>query len=84
MKRSRLKPVSEKMRQQLVEERKFKQELLVRCKGKCEICFKLPDWRGLSKHEIIKRSHGGNPLDPLNCLLLCGKCHSAEGGIKEV
>jgi hypothetical protein len=42
----------------------------------CEICgvFKPP--LGLAKHEIIKRSHHGDEIDPLNCLLLCTNgCH---------
>lgn len=26
-------------------------------------------------HEWLKRSLGGDPLDPLNCLVLCAECH---------
>jgi hypothetical protein len=26
-------------------------------------------------HEWVPRSLGGDPLDPLNCLLLCSECH---------
>jgi len=64
-------------------EQKLKQELLIRCKGLCEICGKLPDWRGLSKHEKVFRSHGGDPLDPNNCVMVCGSCHSRKHGILE-
>lgn len=46
-------------------------------------CHKLPDWRGLAKHEIIFRSHGGSAIDENNCILICGKCHSELHGLKE-
>ena len=39
--------------------------------------------RGLYKHEIKFRSQGGDPLDPNNCLMVCGKCSSKEHGIHE-
>lgn len=68
---------------QTKEEQKLKQELLERCKGLCECCHRPPDFRGLSKHEIIFRSKGGNPLDKDNVLMLCGRCHSGKHGIKE-
>jgi hypothetical protein len=64
-------------------EQKLKQELLIRCGGLCEICHQLPDWRGLSKHEKVFRSKGGDPLDPNNCVMTCGKCHSQKHRIKE-
>ena len=64
-------------------EQKFKKELLIRCQGLCENCKQLPDWRGLSKHEKVFRSHGGNPLDPTNTEILCGRCHSQKHGIQE-
>jgi len=54
------------------------QKLLERCGGVCERCGKWPSPLGLSKHEIIKRSHQGDPLDPANCLMLCGPCHDHE------
>jgi len=58
--------------------------LLPRCKGLCEACGKRPDWRGLVKHELVHRSQGGDPLDPDNCQMRCGSCHSAVHGVKEV
>jgi len=78
-----LKPISKERRTQLAHERILIGQLLIRCGGKCEKCKRKPDWRGLSKHEIIKRSQGGNPLDPNNCLMLCGGCHNREHGIRE-
>ncbi len=84
LKRSSLRKVSKKMARQKVQERKLSQELLIRSGGLCERCKQLPDWRGLAKHEIVFRSQGGNPLDKSNTVLLCGKCHSAMHGIKEM
>lgn len=55
-----------------------------RAGGKCEKCHKLPDFRGLSKHEIKSRAQGGDPTDPDNCQLLCGNCHSEVHFIREV
>lgn len=71
------------MRKQKLSEKELRQILLERCKGLCENCHNPPDFRGLSKHEIRFRSRGGNPLDPENCLMLCGKCHNDKHHIKE-
>lgn len=84
MKKSYIRKRSKKMERQLYRERKLRDELMNRCKGYCEICGNWPDWRGLAKHEKKKRSQGGDPLDPENCVMVCGKCHSATEGIKEV
>ena len=51
--------------------------------GCCEHCHRHPDWRGLMKHHIIKRSHGGGD-DQENIVWLCGRCHSKEHGLREV
>jgi len=84
MNRVRIKPISKKRREQLRKEALLKIELLDRARGRCEKCGNLPDWRGLSKHEIKSRAQGGDPLDPDNCEMLCGGCHSLEHGIEEV
>lgn len=52
--------------------------------GRCRKCGKKV-WLKVSEaphvlaighvHEWLKRSLGGDPLDRLNCLLLCAKCH---------
>lgn len=52
------------------------QSLLELCGGLCEVCANRPDFRGLAKHEIIFRGRGGDPTDPLNCLMACGLCHN--------
>jgi len=75
--------VTRKRQYQLAQEKALTQQLLIRSNGQCEKCHEWPDWRGLSKHEIRHRSQGGDPLDPGNCLLLCGKCHSGAHGIRE-
>ena len=49
----------------------------------CEQCGQAPDFRGLAPHHMEKRSQGGDE-SPDNLKWLCGKCHSAEHGIKEV
>ena len=76
--------VSARMAKQRREERELAVDLVRKSGGRCNSCGELPDWRGLSKHEKVKRSQGGDPLDPQNCEMLCGRCHSKEHGIKEV
>ena len=76
--------LSARMQAQIAHERELKAQLMERCRGLCEDCGQLPDFRGLAKHEKVFRSHGGNPLDPENCQMLCGKCHSKAHGIREV
>jgi len=73
-----MKRISRKRQAQKRKEVELIQALLIRCNGLCEKCGGLPDFRGLSKHEIVFRSHGGDPLDPDNCLMLCGDCHAKE------
>jgi len=79
-----MRQVSSKRAVVLREERKLAQKLLQRCHGFCEECHKLPDFRGLRKHEIKMRSQGGDPTDPENCLMVCGRCHSKFHGIEEI
>ena len=78
-----MRQVSKKRAKVLRKEKKLTQELLTRCGGLCEICHEWPDWRGLSKHEKVFRSQGGDPTDPNNCLMVCGRCSSREHGIFE-
>ncbi len=51
--------------------------------GKCEECGKPSDFRGLHPHEKVFRSQGGK-LSLENSVMLCGKCHSAKHGVREV
>lgn len=84
MKKTRIKPLSDKRKRELEEEKLCYIVLFERTGNRCEECGGKGDFRGLRKHEIVLRSKGGDPTDPSNCLLLCGKCHSAKHGIKEV
>ena len=83
MKRTRIRQISIKKQHQIELEKPIRELLLKRANGKCEKCKETPDWRGLSPHEKIFRSHGGT-LTLWNTIILCGKCHSKEHGIKEV
>jgi len=81
MKRTPIRKISDKMVSQKKQEKEITLKLLERCKGLCEDCGQFPDWRGLSKHEVVFRSHGGSATDPANCLMLCGICHDKRHGI---
>ncbi len=74
--RIRLHSVSDKMAKQKREERKLTAKLFIASNGLCEICGSKGYPFGLHKHEIIRRGQQGNEIDPLNCLLLCIKCHN--------
>ena len=88
MKKTPLKRVSKKRAQQLREEAKLKQKLLEKTdedyetRGCCPICGRWPDFRGLSPHEKVFRSHAGKPSEE-NTSLACGKCHSRSHGRNE-
>ena len=75
--KKKIKQTSKERYIQNKKEQELKQELLKRCGGLCECCHKPPTKFPftLDKHEIIFRSHGGNPLDPQNCIMLCRACH---------
>jgi len=83
MKKRRIKRISQKRAIEIEQEAKLRQELWVEQKGLCPDCGNPLDWR-YAKHEKEFRSHGGSPIEKDNCVLLCGKCHSARHGIKEV
>jgi len=68
---------------------KLRDYLMQRSGGLCEgtlpngqRCGSPGGWRGLHQHEIIFRSQGGDPNDPDNVLLLCGKCHAQKHGLE--
>ena len=73
--RKPMKQVSSKMAVQKRGEKKLEQKLLELCHNRCEICNQPADFRGLHKHEIIRRGQQGNELEPTNCLILCLRCH---------
>ena len=70
-----LRKVSRKRAAQRRKEIELTHGLLDKCGGICEVCNNRPDFRGLAKHEIIFRGRGGDPTDPLNCIMACGLCH---------
>ena len=62
-----------------------------RADGRCENpdCLKpYGDWRGLAAHHKIHKGMGGSSNPAVhsleNIIILCGKCHAAEHGIKEI
>lgn len=83
MKRIPINKISKKKSIQKREEYKLTQELLEKSGGLCMMCGQPPDFRGLSKHEIKFRSHGGSPTDINNVILVCGRCHSRFHGVIE-
>jgi len=97
MKKTRLRPISKKREQEFAAEIEIRRQLCERagglfvtdgrfCRcigGKCEECGQPPDWRGLHPHEEPFRSHGGK-VSLKESKMLCGRCHSAKHGIKEV
>ncbi len=63
--------------------KKMRQKVFDKAGHLCEVCRGPGDFRGLAIHHKIKRSQGGK--DELNNLiLLCGRHHAREHGIKEV
>lgn len=82
MKRTRINPISDKRRQQILQEKALAYQLFGKQHGLCGECGKSLDWRA-AKHEIVFRSRGGSPIDEENCVLLCGVCHSKAHGIEE-
>lgn len=91
MRKTPLKRISEKKREQIKDEYLIRVLLCKRahgtwvqtsqyggyCEGICEECGKPPDWRGLHPHEEIRRGQGGK-LSLENSRMLCMKCHKAE------
>ena len=50
-----------------------------RCACQGELCDER-DWRRLQIHEEPPRAHGGDPLDPLDCLPLSAARHARRTG----
>jgi len=74
MQRKPIRKISNKKRAQLKAERILTARLIIRQEGKCADCKEKLGF-GSAKHEIIFRSHGGDPLDEKNTVLLCLVCH---------
>lgn len=45
--------------------------VMVRDRGRCRCCGKF----GTEVHEEPSRAHGGDPLNPDDCVLVCRECH---------
>lgn len=84
MKRSRINPISKKKAAEKRIEADLRAKLLEEHGGKCMECGRAPTEFPfcLDKHEIVFRSHGGSPIDPTNCLMLCRKCHNKRHGVR--
>jgi len=82
MRKSGIKPISDKQKIELALRAKIKRELIEEYGEHCMKCGGLPDWRGLAIHHKIPLSKGGKTEKP-NLILLCGRCHSALHGIIE-
>ena len=75
MKRSPLKPISEKRRATLPARERCRQAVLERDGGRCRA--KLPGcWKFATEvHEPLPRGRGGDETDPAACIALCPACH---------
>ena len=76
-------PISKKRGAELLEEKKLTALLNLKQHGRCADCGAKLGWRS-AKHELKSRAQGGDPTEEANCVLLCGRCHSARHHIKEV
>ena len=78
LKRTQLKPVSEKRRATFDARAACLAEVRRRARGKCEVRW---DWRcerdGRHGHELLPRSAGGSPVDARNVAWCCPYCHRA-------
>jgi len=84
MKKSRIKPISDKQKIELALRAKIKRELIEEFRNKCMICGNPPDWRGIQLCHKKALSQGGLTTKA-NCYLGCGSCHSwKDHHIKEV
>ena len=86
MKKTPIHRISPKRRKQLIAEIQLTKVLFKKQGGLCAKCHKPLDWHwaGFDKHEIKRRSQGGDPLDEMNCELLCRLCHIEETEYREV
>jgi hypothetical protein len=76
MKRSRMKPVSDKRKAEIPAREACMVAVILRSGGKCEM--KVPGvctGHGAHGHEPLLRAQGGDPTDPGQVLLGCVPCH---------
>ena len=76
LKRSRVKPISAKGQIRRAREKALDTYLTTnRAKGRCEICGREPDFRGLSGAHIEPRDYTGANDTAENKVISCGRCH---------
>lgn len=73
MKQTPINKISKKKQRQMRQERLLELELCEKYGYCCHYCGKTSL---IVKHEIVFRSHGGDPTDPENCIILCRECHN--------
>lgn len=73
LKRTRLKPRSDKTARLYRTLRVPLVKLLLKTIPICQRCSQAPS---TDVHEPLLRSRGGDPLDPAQCVALCRPCHS--------
>lgn len=77
MKRTALRPISDRMKRQKVQEHLLKARMIRKHGRRCMSCGIRPSW--VDKHEIIPRSRWrAGALEEDNCVLLCRRCHDKE------
>ena len=79
MKKTRIKPVGKKGEANRSALKKVTPALKEVSQGHCMNCGKMPDFRGLQRHELKYRSQGGK-IDETNTVLWCASCHAGEKG----
>ena len=74
MKRTRIKPISDKQGIEIKRRQELKAQLISEHGNECMTCKQAPDWRGISLSHIIPLSRGGKTSRE-NCLIECLVCH---------
>ena len=77
--RTGLRPRSPRAQRSAVPRRRLVEQLLAErpwCQARIrEVC----DGRAVDVHEMLRRSQGGDPLDPAGCITVCRRCHDWIG-----
>ncbi len=83
MRKVPIKKISQRRREQILKETRLRKQAMIRSGGFCEVCHKLPDFRGLSlSHENPKRMGGTTHVYTLaEVKMRCGVCHDKADGI---
>lgn len=88
MKKTPIRRVSSKQKNELARRSRLKKELLAEGRkdgaGRtlCSTCGKLPDFRGLQLSHKIPLARGGKTIRE-NCCIECAPCHAISHGLRE-